>query len=342
MYPSAADLSQGTFVEQQVKGLRQAGVTVEVVHFDRQRGGMLAYRNIGPVVMRAIQLFKPDLVHVMYGGMLADRTTSLHLGRPAIVSYCGSDLLGDAVGPWYRRKVIGAYRVRCSHRAAVRADGIIVKSAALKQALPAGSQESRVWILPNGVDLDRFRPMDQAQCQKTVGFDPGQFHVLFPNGKGDPRKRIELAIEAVQALRSLKVDAKLDVLPRVPHDQVPVWLNAADAVIVTSIHEGSPNVVKEALACDRPVVSVPVGDVPERLTGIEGCYLSTANPEALADQLYKVYCGKRLVESRCRMQSLSLPKIAEQLIGIYESVLARKPDTAVAQATRRHAIAKAH
>lgn len=323
MYPSPADLSQGTFVEQQVKGLREAGVAVEVVHFDRQRGGMLAYRNIGPVVMDAVRSFQPDLVHVMYGGMLAERTTSLPLGSPSVVSYCGSDLFGDAVGSWLRRNVIGAYRVRASHRAAARADGIIVKSAALKRVLPSNIDDSKVWILPNGVDLDRFRPDDRARCRQMVGFDPARFHVLFPNGKGDPRKRLDLAVAAVDVLRGRNIDATLDVLPRVPHDQVPVWLNAADVIIVTSVHEGSPNIVKEALACERPVVSVPVGDVPERLAGIEGCYIADATPDALADRLFQAYCGERRVASRDRIQSLSLRNVSQMLIGIYDAVLAR-------------------
>jgi glycosyltransferase involved in cell wall biosynthesis len=325
MYPTHADRSQGTFVEQQVKGLREAGVSVEVVHLDRQRKGMLAYQEIGRRVLEAVRRFEPDLVHVMYGGMLAGRTTGLRLGRPVIVSYCGSDLFGDAVGSWFRRIVVGAYRVRSSHHAAARADGVIVKSAGLRQALPAGIDDSKVWILPNGVDLDRFQPMDRARCQQEVGFDPNIFHVLFPNGKGDPRKRIDLAIAAVDALRAKGIKAKLDVLPRLPHDRVPLWLNASDVVVVTSIHEGSPNIVKEALACERPVVSVPVGDIPERLAGIQGCYLSAADPEVFADQLRNVYLGPRRVASRSHMEVLSLSNVSERLISIYETVLRGSP-----------------
>jgi teichuronic acid biosynthesis glycosyltransferase TuaC len=323
MYPTQFDKSQGTFVGQQVLGLRKAGVLVEVVHLDRQREGMLAYRKIGRKVTDAVREFRPDLIHVMYGGMLADRTTSLRLGKPAVVSYCGSDLMGDAVGSWFRREIVGAYRVRASHCAAARANGIIVKSAVLKAHLPATIDDSKVWILPNGVDLSLFRPADRESSQQAVGFDPECFHVLFPNGKGDPRKRIDLAFAAVDALRARGVNATLDVMPRTPHDQVRTWLNAADVVIVTSVHEGSPNIVKEALACERPVVSVPVGDVPERLAGIEGCYLSEPTPESLADQLLKVSRRPPRVDSRRRIEELSLPNVSQRLIGIYETVLSR-------------------
>jgi glycosyltransferase involved in cell wall biosynthesis len=109
-------------------------------------------------------------------------------------------------------------------------------------------------------------------------------------------------------------------LDGVPHDAVPTWLNAADAVLLTSAHEGSPNVVKEALACNVPVVSVDVGDVRERLTGIEGCSVVSPEPEDLAGALERALEHGR-IDGRERVGSLSTASAAAKLCGIYGSVI---------------------
>jgi glycosyltransferase involved in cell wall biosynthesis len=127
-----------------------------------------------------------------------------------------------------------------------------------------------------------------------------------------------LAQAALETLRKRGVDAELNPIPRVPHAEVPIWMNAADAVILTSIHEGSPNAIKEALACNRPIVSVDVGDVRERIENVEGCYVVDPKPTDLAAALYEVYRGTRVVMGRARMQELSLSAVTEKLLQIYE------------------------
>jgi len=320
IYPTPADPTQGTFVEQQVKGMRDRGVQIEIVHIDRRRHGMMEYRKIRALVQGCIKDYNPDIVHCMYGGVLADETTRAAGSKPVVVSYCGSDLFGDGVGSWLRHAV-GAYRVSASARAARRAAAIIVKSAGLAAALPRDVDTAKVFVLPNGVDLNRFRPLDRQQCRSHLGWNDDRFHVLFTNGNGDPRKRLELARSAVDRLQRRGIRAELNIIPRVSHSEVPVWMNAADAVILTSIHEGSPNAIKEALACNRPVVSVDVGDVRQRIEGVAGCYLVAADPEALADALNSVYAGPRSVMARANMESLSLEATTTKLIEIYNWTL---------------------
>jgi teichuronic acid biosynthesis glycosyltransferase TuaC len=323
MYPTAADPTQGTFVEQQVNGLRQSGVDIHIIHLDRRGSGMGVYRQIQPRVQRALRIFRPDLVHCMYGGVLAAVTTRTALEKPVVVSYCGSDLLGEGRVGSLLRRVVGAYRVHASHQAARRASAIIVKSAGLAKALPAGIEQTKVFIVPNGIDMNRFRPLDRRESRARVGWRDDRFHVLFTNGNGDPRKRIELAQAAVRILQRRGVAAELNPIPRVPHAEVPIWMNASDVVILTSVHEGSPNAVKEALACNRPVVSVDVGDVRERIEEIAGCYLVDASPEAVAEGLYSVYLGSRTVMARPRLGELSLEAVTARLLRIYDAVLTR-------------------
>jgi glycosyltransferase involved in cell wall biosynthesis len=127
----------------------------------------------------------------------------------------------------------------------------------------------------------------------------------------------------VALVRSGGVAIELHALDGVPHPRVPVWLNAADAVVVTSVHEGSPNVVKEALACNVAVVSVDVGDVRERISGVQGCHLVEADAQDIADHLARVFESGRRVAGREVIEELSLSRVAERLSGIYAEVVAR-------------------
>jgi glycosyltransferase involved in cell wall biosynthesis len=323
MYPGPTHPTLGTFVEQQIKGLRQAGHEVEVLFLDRLDEGVGVYRQAGERTRQQVRICQPDLVHVMYGGVLADRITRAVQDRPLAVSFCGSDLLGELLSGVVR-KLISSLGVYASWRAAKRATGIIVKSRNLQDALPKSIDRARIAIIPNGVDLKRFSPADPRECRRKLGWPDHVMHVLFPANQGDPRKRPELARAAIELLNRRGLCAQLNVLKGVPHGDVPTWLNASDAVLLTSLHEGSPNVVKEALACNVPVVSVDVGDVVERLQGIEGCHVALPEAEDLAAKLRIVRQGApRLQDGRERMRDLSLERVADRLGQFYESVLTR-------------------
>src|SRR5947209_5005179 len=103
MYPTAANPAVGTFVEQQIKGLREIGLPVEVLHLDRLREGKAAYHDLGRRARKQAAAVRADLVHVMYGGVMADRVTRGVSDRPVVVSFCGSDLLGELLSGLFRR-----------------------------------------------------------------------------------------------------------------------------------------------------------------------------------------------------------------------------------------------
>jgi teichuronic acid biosynthesis glycosyltransferase TuaC len=321
-YPTISCPAQGTFIQQQVLGLRHAGVTVEVLHLDRRANGVMVYRHVVPQLLALVNRFSPDLLHVMYGGVLAYRATRSPLAVPILVSFCGSDLLGDAPNGCFRR-IIGGLGVLASQQAAVCADGVIVKSAGLRDALTPAVARDKVWVVSNGIDLNRFRPMEKSACERQLNWRPNTFHVLFASGKDNRIKRIELAEAAIKLLQSSGVPVAFHVMRGVPQEEVPVYLNAADALILTSVHEGSPNIVKEALACNRPVVSVDVGDVRERIAGIDGCYIAEPTPESLSKALEYAFVGPGVVEGRTRMHTLSLDAVSRDLVHIYQTVLGR-------------------
>jgi len=321
-YPTVERPAQGTFIEQQIKSLRHAGLTVEVLTVDRANLGYSAYRGLGRRVQAEAAKYDVDLIHVMYGGVMAQAVLKAPRNFPVVISFCGSDLLGENL-PGMLRKLAVAYGVRCSRFAARNADGVIVKSKNLQEALLSTLDASDMRVIPNGVDLNRFKPMEAIDCRQKLGWNSDRFHVLFPANSGSPCKRFWLSEAAVKVATRLGVPVQLHRLQGVKHEDVPVWLNASDCLILSSEHEGSPNIVKEALACNRPVISVDVGDVAERIAGICGCYLSEPTAEALGESLDKAYRAPQALESRCRMKDLSLESVATDVISFYRHVIDR-------------------
>jgi teichuronic acid biosynthesis glycosyltransferase TuaC len=311
LYPSSAHPALGTFVADQVKGLRESGVEIELLYLDRAGRGRQAYRDLPAMVRRAIDETEPDLVHVMYGGVMADQVTRVVRDRPVLVAFCGSDLLGAratrGVARWSER-----YGLVASARAARRATGITVKSRNLLDALPSGVDE-RTWIVPDGVDLARFTPLDRRECRKALGLAPNATHVLFPAAPHRPEKCFPLAAAAVARLAGVQ----LQTLGGVRHDDVPLWINAADAVLLTSLYEGSPNVIKEALACNVPLVSVDVGDVRERIDGVDSCFIAAGEPDDLAAKLGQALERGGRTDGRPRAEEVSLERINARLLEIY-------------------------
>lgn len=321
IYPTAAAPASGTFVEQQVEGLRRGGIDAELLFLDRLRDGPGVYRQLARQVTGVRRTFRPDLVHVMYGGVMAERVTRLAKGEPVIVTFHGSDLLGENLSGLLR-KAASWYGVACSWRAAARAAGVVVVSPELRDALPRWIDRDRVRVIPCGIDLARFQPRDRAECRRRLDWSMQEFAVLFNGGSQDPVKRPELAHEAVRILRERYPHATLRELRGVPNVDVPEWMNASNVLLLTSQHEGSPTVVKEALACNLPVVSVDVGDVRERIGGVEGCHVVAPDATALAERLAAVLERGQLVRGREQVEGLSIEAIGVSLKAFYELVLA--------------------
>ena len=319
IYPTPNDEARGTFVEQQVKGLRSVGVEVEVLYINRALSGATAYLGVQDRVRRALRSYDADIVHVMYGGVMAWLVTNAVRTQPTIVTFHGSDLLGENLaGPW--RRLIAGLGVKCSKRSAHRAAGVVVVSPSLRDVLPATVSRSRIRVIPCGIDVNRFVPLDRDECRRQLGWSSDRFVVLFNSNGGDPVKRPALAYAAVDALRRAGVAAELRELRGRPYAEMPTFLNAGDVLLLTSRHEGSPTIVKEALACNLPVVSVDVGDVRQRIEGIAGCYLAEPDPTDLAIRLEMVAAGPRRVEGRPAIASLSIETVAEELRTFYLDV----------------------
>ncbi len=308
----------GPFVGMQVEGLRRIGVDVEQLYLDRTNLGPWVYLDTPRLVRRAVEGARPDVVHVMYGGVMAEIVTRTIRTPPVVITFYGSDLLGGREKRSLLKRIAVRYGVHASRRAAARAAAIVAQSRVLGEALPERDR-SRVRVIPDGVDTTLFAPRDRLACRRELGWNPAVKHVLFPSSSARPEKRFELARAAVAQI-DRRGSVELHELSGVPHDRVPIWLNATDAIVLTSTHEGSPNVVKEALACDVAVVSVDVGDVRERIEGIDGCFLAEPTPADIADKLGRALARSSRIEAREGMVELSLERVAQRLLDVYRSV----------------------
>jgi len=256
-----------------------------------------------------------DLVHAQFGqsGLLA-----LPKRLPLVVTFRGSDLLGIVSDVDGRYTWKGRVLQRLSRLVALNADAVIVVSEHMKRSLPPSVPAV---VIPSGLDLELFRPMPRDAARHALKLPLDRRYVLFVGNPAQARKRHALARRAVEIVNH-SCPVELVTAWGVTHTDVPLYMNACDALICTSSQEGSPNVVKEALACELPVVSVPVGDVPLRLRGIEGCEVCADDqPETLAAALDRVLRRGARIRSRGGVAELDERSMAQQVIEIYRSVL---------------------
>jgi glycosyltransferase involved in cell wall biosynthesis len=150
-------------------------------------------------------------------------------------------------------------------------DLIGVVSDELRRSLPAWAQHRRVRVLPVGVDTERFRPIPRAQARAELGLDENLPYLLFAADPGRREKRYDRAADVANGTRLLS-------LGNVEPEQVPLWVNAANAVLVTSEREGFGLAALEALACDVPVLATPCGIAPVALAGVKGAYCDEFEP----------------------------------------------------------------
>ncbi|WP_049927684.1 glycosyltransferase [Halopiger goleimassiliensis] len=298
------------FFDQQIETLERKGIecTVCVVPGAEQidgdmgtRRGVKEYLQYLPRVRSELRNGDYDLIHANYGLTAPYAITQLRL--PVVLTLWGSDVVG------FDGLVTKACAWRC--------DAVTVRSEEMRELL--GKDDA--YIVPSGIDLEKFRPIDRQEARRRVGWDTDGTHVLFPYSPEYERKNYPLADRVVNgAERELGTEITLQTISGVPHEEVPYYVNAADVMLLTSDHEGSPNTVKEAMACNVPVVSTDVGDVRERLEDVSPSGIGTTESE-LVDRLVTVLRAGERSNGRDAAREVSWDRIGDRLIDIYESVL---------------------
>jgi glycosyltransferase involved in cell wall biosynthesis len=299
--PDEGAPQRGRWVRDQIDELRKLGAEIDVFSFHRGRS------EYGPATRRLRGLLKRqrfDLVHAHYG--LAGWCALLAGARPLVVTFHGTDVRHPIVGP-------------LSHRLAWRCDLVAAVSRALfepedgRPGLPAVPASA---VLPCGPDLGRFAAAPRAEARRALGLEPEGRYLFFPANPDRPEKRADRARELAAAC-----EADLLTGGAIDPEAMPTWINAADAVLVTSDYEGFGLAAVEALACDVPVLSTPVGIAPYALTGVEGCLCAPFNPAAWAAAARPhLDATDPRVAGASRAETLSAARMAERVLAAYRDV----------------------
>jgi len=302
--PDAAAPQRGRWVRDQVDEVRRRGVEVDVFEFARGRNEYLpATRRLRSLLQRE----RFDLVHAHYG--LAGWVARLAGAKPLVVTFHGTDVRHHLVG-------------HLSRRLAWRLDLVAGVSRALFEAedgrpmLPAVPGSA---VLPCGPDLRRFEPIPRERARRELGLDPGGRYLFFPANPARPEKRHDRAAEVAAAC-----GADLLTGGSIEPEQMPLWLNAAKAVLVTSDYEGFGMAAVEALACEVPVLSTDVGIAPYALGGVDGCLsapFDAGSWTAVAQR--HLDAPDPRVAGAARAATLSAAAMAERVIEAYRAVLGR-------------------
>ena len=289
------------FVTEQVECLSRLGVVFDFFGV----GGKGAYGYLGnlPSLRKKIDEYKPDLVHAHYAhsGLLANLQRTV----PVVTTYHGSDVHSGGMN-LFISKLTARYS----------AYNIYVSAWLLEQAGYRGDNKS---VIPCGVDTRTFSPMERKEARKQLGWSQDEKIVMFAGAFNNAVKNSALAKGAM----TLVPTAQLKELRGYNREQVNLLINAADCLLMTSFREGSPVVIKEALACGTPIVSVDVGDVKDVIGGVKGCFLSSYEASDIASKLQHAlsFDGKTDGPQRIADRQLSNDSQAEKILKIYQSLI---------------------
>ena len=331
------------FIEEQIAALEACGV--QIVRYGVTGHGIAGYLRELPALRRLIRAERPDIVHAHYGlsGLLAN----LQRLVPVVTTYHGSDINKPNI---LRLSKI-AMRLS-AHNIFVSARNVAI---AFRLSPFASRLKKRSSLLPCGVNLTDDQLTSRAEARQALGIADDAKLVLFAGAFDNVVKDAELAFAAIELLQTQcsgadapvyrlqckgKETSEAETTASTPYTlhptpilqelrgftraEVNLWMCAANCLLLTSKTEGSPQVIKEAMACGCPIVSVDVGDVAERVSGVEGCYVvCTREPKDIAVALQKAlaHVGKTNGRQRILEMDLSNDQVAERLMAIYQSLV---------------------
>lgn len=301
-YPTRERPGDSPQIRDQLDALISKGAQVDLMYVDRYRGKWGYAQAALRILKLSIQSKPYDLIHAYYGhcGLLA----RLQTRYPVIVTFLGSDLLhprDGAIG-----KVVARF-----------ADGIIVQSEEMKQI----AKRDDAFIIPFGINFDLFTSFPMVDARRELGFSLDQKLVLFPWNPARPVKRFDLIQEAIRIAQQKYNQLELIPVFDKPHETVAKYMSACDVMVLASDHEGSPMALREAMACNLPVVAVDVGDVYQIIKNIEGCYLCKREPSDIAEKLILVLERNRRTDGASAVKLLNASWGADQVMKLYDCVL---------------------
>ncbi len=287
-------------IKSQGESLRNNGIEVEYFTF---RGNFLGGYPAGIFKLRKyLKSHKFDIVHAHYS--LSAFFATFAGARPLVVSLMGGTVLGGCLIRSFAR-FLRKYRWKA----------VIVKSERTKNRIKI----TDALVVPNGVDFEKFKFIEKNTARKKVGFSEKK-HIIFV--AADPNLKVKnypLAAAAFKLLNSQ--DVELNIISGIDFNLVPFYMYAADVLLLTSLSEGSPNVIKEAMACNLPIVSTDAGDAAQIISNIDSCYIASYDPADVVDKLKKALNFAKPTNGRNNIKHLEINNVARKIIDIYNNVI---------------------
>lgn len=292
---------------------------VELDFFSVKGKGLTSYFKAILSLKKELQIKKYDIIHAHYSlcGYVA---LLAHKSEKLIISFMGDDLLGvnKQDGTITLSSRIMAYLNKWVAKLFFNA--VIVKSDEMLRKFGKGKN---VFLVPNGVDVGMFKPINKQMAQNVVSFNPQNKNIIFVSNPSRPEKNFSLARDAVALLNDNSI--VLHSIFDIPIENLPYYYNAADMLLMTSFHEGSPNVIKEAMACNCPIVCTEVGDVKELFGNTPGCYISGFTPYEVKDKImtainFRQQSNYTLGRNRITEMQLDSTSIAKKILKIYTEI----------------------
>ena len=301
------------FARRQMDSVAKLGLEVDTFYL-RSRTSPFALASEVIKLRRRMEKFRPDVLHAQYG-TVTSFICAFASSVPLVITFRGSDLS--------RHPGVGMVRagiaITLSQLSILRAGRVICVSHDTKNRMWWG--RAHAIVLPSGVDLSLFLPCPIEEARARLGWNNDERVVLFCAGTEPKAKGIELIQDAIQVAESIVGHIRLVVLDgSVCPEAVPDYLNASDCLAIASHREGSPNILKEALACNLPVVSVDVGDVRQRLAGDNSSSVVERSPKGFGEALATVLIRKQRSIARETILSLSRDVVDRELVSLYQSI----------------------
>lgn len=311
LFVSSGNVKDGIspIVRNQGQSLIDKGIIVD--YFTIKGKGILSYIRHIFILRKYLKTNKFDLVHSHYS--YTSYVASLAGANPLIASLMGSDVISHR----YSKKLILFFHQYFWTLG-------IVKSLEMYKYI----EVKRLELIPNGVNMEQIHYMDKNECQNKLGWDVKKGHILFAANPKRKEKNFTLAKKAIKLLQ-YRYEIVMHILNEVPYGEIPVYLNASDVIVLCSRHEGSPNVIKEAMACNCPIVTTNVGDVKWVLGKTEGCYITSFKPEDVAIKIkFAIEFSEKYGQTKGRERIIELgldsETVAKKIIEVYEKVVDNK------------------
>ncbi len=325
MYPTSESPFYGIFVQEHVEALRKFDVEVDVF-FTNPKRTRAAYLMKLPALIRQIRAGNYDIIHAQHSYciyQLALVRQLVHNCPPIIFTIHEGEAflpkdLRDPKADFLKQFV---YSKRLKRWALQMADFVVSVERRLPQVI---GYEGPYEVIPPGVNTELFRPKDLVESRKELGLPQFEQIILFP---ADPKRDFNKGFELFQqSLAYLKRPVHVITGGFIPHDQMPSYMNAADVIVQTSRFEASPMVVKEAMACNRPMVSTDVGDVREIFGDTPGYFLCAPDPKDIAEKIEQALQFGQPTQGRARILELglSLEQTSRKYLRLYEQLINQK------------------